>query len=88
MIVALESFKKFHGVDKLNFMKTSKLTKKGNPRYMCVTQLPAGVPQIFVADGVPQEAINALWLTHPNQDPALGDILIAGSTKMEAGFDI
>jgi len=88
MIVALASFKKFHGIEELEFMKTSKLTKKGNPRYMCVTQLPAGVPQIFVADGVEPKDINALWLSHPNQDPALGDILIAGSTKMTAGFTL
>lgn len=83
MIVSLESFKKFHGVDTLEFMKTS------TGRLMCVTQLPAGVPQIFCAKAVTKaEDINALWLSHPKQDPALGDILIAGSTKMTAGFEI
>jgi hypothetical protein len=82
MIVALASFKKFHGIDELEFMKTS------TGRLMCVTQLPAGVPQIFVAKGVTKDQINALWLSHPGQDPANGDILIAGSTKMTAGFTL
>lgn len=83
MIVSLDSFKKFYGVDKLEFMKTSK------GRLMCVTQLPQGVPQVFCAIKITKpEEINALWLSHPKNDPSLGEILIAGSTKMTAGFEV
>ena len=82
MIVSLESFKKFHGVETLEF----KITSTG--RQMCVSQLPAGVPQIFLAKTVTKkEDVNALWLSHPKDNPEV-DILIAGNTKMADGFEI
>jgi hypothetical protein len=81
MIASLTSFKKSMGVSELEFAETS------TGRQMCITRLPEGVPQIFVAKGLKKDECTHIWDSHPKDEPGKV-ILIIGNTRMKEGWTL
>jgi hypothetical protein len=81
MITTLTSFKKAMGVSELEFAET----KTG--RQMCVSKLPDGVPQIFVAKGLKKDECTHIWDTNPKEEPGK-IILVIGKTGMKEGWTL